>query len=63
MLGMQNFSVCYLFESYHVFIIKMKKYITDTQSIILKIYVINLPIYLIKFPVISSTEAATGGVL
>ena len=29
----------------------MKKYITETQSIILKIYVINFPIYIIKFPV------------
>ena len=29
----------------------MKKYITETQRIILKVYVINLLIYLIKFPV------------
>ena len=29
----------------------MKKYIIETQSIILKIYFINFPIYIIKFPV------------
>ena len=29
----------------------MKKYIIETQSIILKIYVINFSIYIIKFPV------------
>ena len=30
---------------------KMKKYVIETQGIILRIYVINFPIYEIKFPV------------